>query len=694
MFDEKVARLGQHVGKVDGALQALADDTRRKLMEQQQQQQSVAVASAASLSPTVRHHDFRRQQQVLDDMQRDLQQLRLECEAERSDWRRRFDDHDAVVERSRRQLIADIQNRLAADKMEILTRLTDEWRQLVASTDAKRGVQIASELARVNDHFADLERWLQGELGAAKRVIQVLAVETDGKLQALAQSVVAALSATANSVAVGDVELRVTLLGLQDAVGEATHRVQKKLATLEDVLPLEVKARQQCDDKLRRRVDSALKAAEAARTATIELGKQQKSVVASQIERKLDAARRQTEALMGASESKTLAAMNEWTKRWKEEEKREKEEQRERLQAVLEQKADREAVAELSTAQDRLREALTSAQPMALTVSSSRSEEREDQATAIAAVEDKVQRLLGELSDRHNELLDLLQNLEQRQQEGGARVEALQAWTTTHATECRAVYDYVTWSLEASALDDQVCRVVGGLVDRIADSDTTERVQRLERRVAPTPAPVARPISGNNERSTFRDHRSRDEQRRPEGDDGGDADGDALDRESLPDGYPRGEEAPEPMDQGTKSDSGDGSRGEDGGASYDDDDGDDVGVNDGNDAGYDSLVDAGDECGETDLLSSPTRSDSSSPPVEPEANFIGGISEGGGDDDYGDDGGDGTGYGDVDDGDDINGEGEQPTPMSDPGRGADTNCDTSASLETAADDTSADVVDL
>lgn len=548
-----MARLGQHVGKVDGALQMLADDTRRKLMEQQQQQQHMTAASASSLSPTVRHHDFRRQQQLIDDLQRDLQQLRLESEAERSDWRRRSDDHDAVVERSRRQLIGDIQNRMAADKMEILTRLTDEWRQLVASTDAKRGVQISSELSRVNDHFADLERWLQGELATAKRVIQVLAVETDGKLQALAQSVVGALSATASSAAVSDDEVRVTLTGLQDALGEVTHRVQKKLATLEDVLPLEVKARQQGDDKLRRRIDSVLKAVEAARASTMEVGKQQRSAITSQIERKLDAARREMEAQLGESEAKALEAMREWSKRLKEE-GREKMAQEERLRAAfeqkleqkadreaLEQKADREAVAALSVAQDRLREALASASHSHAVVpaspSSSRSVEREDHSTAIAAVEDKVQRLLDELSDRHNELLDLLQDLERRQQDDGTRVEALQTWTTTHASECRDVYDYVTWSLEASALDDQVRRVVGGLVEQIADAGMSDRVERLERRVESSPPSSTRLV--DDERCSHVRRRSYDEKREQEDDDddgGGGIDHYGLKCDSPPEG--------------------------------------------------------------------------------------------------------------------------------------------------------------
>lgn len=437
-FVNKVARLGQHVGKIDSSLQLLADDPRLKLDQQPQQNMMLSQPT----SPQVRHQDFRRQQQFLDDVYRDLQQLRMEWETERSDWRRRYDDYDAASERARRQLAAEVQNRLAADKMEIVARLADECRQFVLSTEAKRSAHISGELSHVNDHFADLERWIHRELGAAKRAMQVVATDIDGRFCAFAQNVVSGLSSLASVAIIGDEEFRGVVQGLHEAVGEVAFRLQSKLVTLESVLPLEVKARQQSDDKLRRRLDDAIK------MLTTKLSKQTRSLaLIDQVKCEVENVSRRIEGLVSASEAKMATNLSTYV-------------DIERNQILV----------RLEAAVEEVKSELAKVKAVKSDIAKTEKEANSQESKAD----------VDELRVCHEELLASVLRLEQQQQQSRERVDELERWSATHAGECREVYEYMTWSLETAAADAQVRLCMAALVDRVADADCGRRLLRLE----------------------------------------------------------------------------------------------------------------------------------------------------------------------------------------------------------------------
>lgn len=659
-------------------MKLLADDTRRKLELQEQQTQYLASSVASKpqqttqlSSPTRGSESAKRQ---LDEMHHELQllqnttaQLRQDVDSDRNDrWR---------ADNERGQLITDVRNALAAseaavdgkvaaqlervhgklagDKMEVM-RVLDEYRQVVTGADLKRLSNQMAEFTRINDHMLDIERWLHGEFGTVKRIVQAMAADVDGRFQAVLQGVTTAMNAWMALSAQTDEELRVRVDDLHDAVAEATTRMQKKTVALEDVLPLEVKARQQGDDKLRRRVEGVVKsltrALEATRDESIPplgalrqriaqleaaLGvaieqadikhnslKQamkafandpdidqrlsqlenvlQSGVLAAdskqhelkelqaalqsgltqvnvkhedlkhleaglesslaQVDTKYEDLRQFVAAFVGESESNMAKIVDERVAMFVCESESKLallvderaaalagESESKLAQLVDERVQDRikqlPPVRDISSATDdgdivdpkpsnvvieaspptpeavvRVEEAdatpttemdagsppledtnddepaLSSSidetpsaiptTPVATSEEAIAALEERCRAECLAAVSAKLEttvvELLTETSDRHSEVLAAVEDVDHRQQRTGASVSALQTWTASHARECRDVYEYVTWMIEAAREDAEVRHCVQAVVDLVADSNATDRVCSLE----------------------------------------------------------------------------------------------------------------------------------------------------------------------------------------------------------------------
>lgn len=188
-------------------------------------------------------------------MQDAMVQLRSELEADRSArWK-----SDAAVDAKVDAQLERLNSKMTADKRD-LVRALDEQRQLVTATDFQRVTAHMREFSRVNDHLMALERWLHNEFNQVKRIFQALAGDVDARFQCVLVELGNGLRMWHAALARHEDDVGVRFHDLEEAVRTVALAVQRKLRTLEEVIPLEVQARQKNDDKLRRRVEGVVKA--------------------------------------------------------------------------------------------------------------------------------------------------------------------------------------------------------------------------------------------------------------------------------------------------------------------------------------------------------------------------------------------------------------------------------------------------
>ncbi|KAJ0390324.1 hypothetical protein P43SY_011864 [Pythium insidiosum] len=237
--------------------------------------------------------------------------------------------------------------------------------------------------------------------------------DSEGRTSALLSELRASWTSWSSMFQHADNEWRKSWTQLHDAVLELATHVQTKLFALEDVMPMEVKARQKHDDKLRRRVEGVVKSM----TKAIET-----------LEREVQD--------LSASSERRLEEQRSFTDAW------------ERLTSV------EQALTELSKAREQ--EEIT---PSALHVSW-----RDELHQRLASV-------VEELARRENEVLSKLETVEG---EHGEVLASLQQWTAGHAVECRQYFEYLSWKVETLEDDRQVESCVRRLVDTVAEQAQAE----------------------------------------------------------------------------------------------------------------------------------------------------------------------------------------------------------------------------
>ncbi|KAJ0412735.1 hypothetical protein ATCC90586_002365 [Pythium insidiosum] len=344
------------------------------------------------------------------DIERDRSAL-LAGDAERSQWmadvRAALAKNEALVEAKTASHLERLTHKMTADKME-LVRLVEETRELLAGTDLRRVSAHLSAFSRLSDHLLSLERWVHSELSTIKRVVQMVLADSEGRTSALLSELRASWTSWSSMFQHADNEWRSSWTQLHDAVLELATHVQTKLFALEDVVPMEVKARQKHDDKLRRRVEGVVKS----------------------MTKAIETLQREVQDLSASSERR-LEEQRSFTDGW------------ERLTSV------EQALTGLSKAPRQ--EEIT---PSALDVSW-----RDELHQRLASV-------VEELARRENEVLSKLETVEG---EHGEVLASLQQWTAGHAVECRQYFEYLSWKMETLEDDRQVSSCVRRLVDTVAE---------------------------------------------------------------------------------------------------------------------------------------------------------------------------------------------------------------------------------
>ncbi|KAJ0410272.1 hypothetical protein P43SY_002604 [Pythium insidiosum] len=415
--NEDMQRLTQSV-----QTKALADAT---AMQREQHKAALLFAEVARLGQHVESIE-----QTLRSLQIDIERDRnalLAGDAERSQWmadvRAALVKNEALIEAKTASHLERLTHKMTADKME-LVRLVEETRELLAGTDLRRVSAHLSAFSRLSDHLLSLERWIHSELSTIKRVVQMrwihselstikrvvqmVLADSEGRTSALLSELRASWTSWSSMFQHADNEWRSSWTQLHDAVLELATHVQTKLFALEDVVPMEVKARQKHDDKLRRRVEGVVKS----------------------MTKAIETLQREVQDLSASSERR-LEAQRSFTDAW------------ERLTSV------EQALTELSKAPRQ--EEIT---PSAIDVSW-----RDELHQRLASV-------VEELARRENEVLSKLETVEG---EHGEVLASLQQWTAGHAVECRQYFEYLSWKMETLEDDRQVESCVRRLVDMVAE---------------------------------------------------------------------------------------------------------------------------------------------------------------------------------------------------------------------------------
>lgn len=439
-------------------------------------------------------------------------QFRSEVEAERNErWRTDNERNqwmgdlrtavakiDASMDAKIIHQVERLNNKLTTDKMDMM-RLLEEYRELMTGTDFKRISSQMLEFSRINDHLLALERWIHTEFGHVKRVFQFVISDTDGRLQTLALEVLAGMKSWHAVLVHQDDEHRVRLQDIYDAVGEVAHTMQKKLFALEEVLPMEVKARQQNDDKLRKRVEGVVKslskALEAMREeclvpqaqlkARMKIVEEAQRQIVDQVDEKQEVVSQTIQEFIKDSDL-MLAKLADYV-----------EMERQKMLAPLALSGDGAVAVASGSATERDSVALEET-PSATAEAAPRDPSFE---IVLAAVRQEwttffETQLPPHLTELKSSLLDEvdkkvvlmseqistqeLQLLREQQQENRDAVHGLQTWTVSHAQECRQCYDYFNWAVDDVKTEEAVYRCLNATINQVVDMTTLEELQLLE----------------------------------------------------------------------------------------------------------------------------------------------------------------------------------------------------------------------
>ncbi|OQR83633.1 hypothetical protein ACHHYP_14472 [Achlya hypogyna] len=187
-------------------------------------------------------------------------QLKTEAETER--WKvmemgssaSRSDDLEG-------RLIAQVDrlaHRVAADKAD-MQRALEEQRDMQAAIEARRASQMVHDTKRLSDHVGGLEQLLLHETKAMTQHVQAIVTESDAKFRAVVDELGHEVRHRNSAYVQLDEDLRAQVTDLAEATREVTASLQMRLRDVEEVLPLEIKARQKGDEKLKRRLETLVK---------------------------------------------------------------------------------------------------------------------------------------------------------------------------------------------------------------------------------------------------------------------------------------------------------------------------------------------------------------------------------------------------------------------------------------------------
>ncbi|GMF29147.1 unnamed protein product [Phytophthora fragariaefolia] len=508
----EVSRLGHRLEGLESELKGIADDTQRKFEAQDQHAQflaSVGSKQPQAASPN-RTTEIQRQ---LRDMQDAMVQFRNEVDADRNArWK-----NDAAVDAKLEAQLDRINTKMAADKRD-LARVLDEQRQLITGADLQRVTAHMREFSRVNDHLLALERWLHGEFNQVKRVFQALAGDVDERFQCVLVEIGNGLKMWHAAQTRQEETVGRRFHDLEEAVRAVALAVQHKIRTLEEVIPLEVQARQKNDDKLRRRVEGVVKAlGHAIETSREEYLPLQSTLAhrihqlelnqhttSDEISMQHNAMRETIQAFMEDSDAMLvrLAAAVE----------------QERIKGLLSVPTQPTAPEshlgeEVKAETVRIKEELKSLQtwvkahtgechefnqnastlsPLVVAVPQTHtSDEMKVEAHRVKAELESLRVWMEAHAQECRELLQakpvmtsvvqrvkstIPSNSADEWRENGKRVkeevDALQEWTTMHAQECRQYFDFLSWSMDDIRRESAVVQCLDAVIDQIVETQT------------------------------------------------------------------------------------------------------------------------------------------------------------------------------------------------------------------------------
>ncbi|KAE9010053.1 hypothetical protein PF002_g12491 [Phytophthora fragariae] len=515
----EVSRLGHRVEGLEGELRGVIDDTHQKFEAQDQHAQFLASVSSKQMQAASpgRTTELHRQ---LRDMQDAMVRLRSELDADRSArWK-----SDAAVDVKLDAQLERINSKMTADKRD-LARVLDEQRQLVTGADFQRVTAHMREFSRVNDHLLALERWLHNEFSQVKRIFQALAGDVDARFQCLLIELGNGLKMWHAALARHEEDVGVRFHDLEEAVRAVALAVQRKLRTLEEVIPLEVQARQKNDDKLRRRVEGVVKAlGHAIETSREEYLPQQSTLAhrvhqlelnqhttSDEISMQHNAMRETIQAFMEDSDAMLLrsaaaveqerikglqdmaapavAPESHLSEEVKAESAHIKEELK-TLQAWMKVHADecRQLVQKTS--------AMTSI-PVPAAVPPPRV--IEEMQVDAERVKTELEALRTYMESHAQECLQYLQakpvvpslvqpvtirtssadEVRESTKRVKEEVDALQAWTAMHAQGCRQYFDFLSWSMDNIRRESAVVQCLDAVVDQIVETQTCGHLDTL-----------------------------------------------------------------------------------------------------------------------------------------------------------------------------------------------------------------------
>ncbi|OWZ10404.1 hypothetical protein PHMEG_00016751 [Phytophthora megakarya] len=462
----EVSRLGHRFEGLEKELRGVVDNTHRKFEALEQHTHFMASVSSKQqqqdMSPS-RNSELQRQ---LNDIQDAMIQLRSELDTDRSARRK----NDATNDTKLGIQLARLNSKLMGDKRDI-ARALDEQRQLVTGADFQRLTSYMREFSRVNDHLLALERRLHSEFGQIKRVFQALAGDVDARFQCVLSEVTNGLKMWHAAQAQHEAQFELRFHGLEEAVRVVTIAVQSKLCTMEEVIPLEVQARQKNDDKLRRRVERVVKAlSHAIETSRGEYLTQQSTLAERVHQLELIQDQTSDEVNMQSMLVHRMYQLELSQQNASEEINMQHNTMRETIQAFMEDSNAMLIRLAAVVEQERVKgiQLVTVREKPPVDTSTHLHEE-------LAA---EVKRLKEELETLHTTPAQNCRKLVPSVTEVAPepvvtediRVETLPSWMTMHAQECRQFFDFLNWSVDDVRREIAVVHCLDAVIDQIIET--------------------------------------------------------------------------------------------------------------------------------------------------------------------------------------------------------------------------------
>ncbi|KAH9089869.1 hypothetical protein Ae201684P_014624 [Aphanomyces euteiches] len=188
-----------------------------------------------------------------------MTQLKSEVDSDRNNRWKADLDKQSQHSRADVTLVNELDMRLQTQVDRMASRLTSDKSELLRVVDEVKD-SCRNDLRRLADHIVGVEQLVQNESMAMNRIVQGVATDWEVKFRTLADEMLTEI-ASRNAVWTQlDDQMRGQWTDLANATRDVTAAVQTRLGELQEVVPLEIQARQKAYDKLKRRVDALAKA--------------------------------------------------------------------------------------------------------------------------------------------------------------------------------------------------------------------------------------------------------------------------------------------------------------------------------------------------------------------------------------------------------------------------------------------------